>query len=365
MSGKKCVFVTGGAGYIGSHTVVDLLQSGFDVVAIDNFANSVNGNNDEAVSLERVEKITGQKATFYKCDLLDKQHLKSIFSQHRIDCVIHFAAMKAVGESMKAPLLYYKNNVVGTIHLLEVMKSHHIFNLVFSSSCCVYGTPHYLPIKEDHPTGHVTNVYGRTKYLIEEMLSDLCNAEKEWNIISLRYFNPVGAHPSGLIGEDPTKPFTNLMPYIAQVAIGRKPLLTIFGGDYDTKDGTGVRDYIHVMDLASGHVAALNKLFVGQLNYKVYNLGTGKGITVLELVSAFEKASGHKVPYKIEPRRLGDITSMYADSSLAEKELNWKATYDLDKMCEDFWHWQSSNPDGYRTANRNGTSCNGDTNGGH
>jgi len=229
------------------------------------------------------------------------------------------------------------------------MKENNVQDLVFSSSCCVYGNPQYLPITESHPIGEVTSVYGRTKYLIEEMLSDICHADPKWNVISLRYFNPVGAHPSGLIGEDPTKAFTNLMPYMAQVAIGKKPELTIFGGDYETVDGTGVRDYIHVMDLATGHVAALKKLRDTSSAYKVYNLGTGNGISVLQLIQAFEKASGCKVPYKIMERRSGDIAAMYADSTFAEKELGWKAVHNLDKMCEDFWRWQTMNPNGYRT----------------
>lgn len=350
--------------------MVELLDAGYEVIAVDNFANSVPGGEGDAPSLKRAEEITGQKVTFYACDLLDKDSLNRIFDQHNIDFVIHFAAMKAVGESMQAPLLYYKNNVVGTINLLEVMKSHEVYNMVFSSSCCVYGNPKYLPITEDHPIGDVTSVYGRTKYLIEEMLSDLCHAEKMWNVISLRYFNPVGAHSSGRIGEDPTKAFTNLMPYMAQVAIGKKADLTIFGGDYETSDGTGVRDYIHIMDLATGHVAALNKLREGNSRYKVYNLGTGNGISVLQLVKAFEKASGCKIPYKILERRPGDIAAMYANSTLAEKELGWAARYDLDKMCEDFWRWQSLNPNGYRTspakqsiANGKSLCVNGEANG--
>uniref|UniRef100_A0A646QIE8 UDP-glucose 4-epimerase n=1 Tax=Hemiscolopendra marginata TaxID=943146 RepID=A0A646QIE8_9MYRI len=365
MSGN-CIFVTGGAGYIGSHCVVELLQSGYEVVVIDNFVNSVNGKDGHAPSLQRVEQLTNKKLSFYKCDLLDKGNLNTIFDKHSIDCVIHFASIKAVGESMQVPLDYYKNNVVGTLNLLEVMKSHGVYNIIFSSSCCVYGTPQYLPINESHPTGNVTSVYGRTKYLIEKMLSDLCIAEKQWNVIALRYFNPVGAHPSGMIGEDPTKAFTNLMPYIAQVAVGRKPTLTIFGGDYDTVDGTGVRDYIHIMDLASGHVAAMKKLKDGDIHFKVYNLGTGKGVSVLQLIAAFENASGHKVPYEIEPRRIGDIDSMYADCTLAEQELNWKANYDLNQMCEDFWRWQSTNPLGYRTSEDekiNGKEVNGGING--
>ncbi|RZF44948.1 hypothetical protein LSTR_LSTR001909 [Laodelphax striatellus] len=348
MTKWKNIFVTGGAGYIGSHCIVELQNAGYNVIAIDNFANSVNGSKDEAPSLRRVEQITEKPVTFYKCDLLDKEKLIEIFEKHQIDCVIHFAAMKAVGESMQIPLFYYKNNIIGAINLLEVMKQFNCHQLVFSSSCTVYGNPQFLPITETHPTGNVTNVYGRTKLFIEEMLRDLVHAEKNWNIISLRYFNPVGAHPSGLIGEDPTKAFTNLMPYIAQVAIGNKPHLTIFGGDYDTVDGTGVRDYIHVMDLASGHVAALEKLKKTHLKLQAYNLGTGRGVSVLELVKTFETVTKTKVPYNIEDRREGDIVSMYANTELAEKELEWKAKYTIEQMCEDFWRWQTMNPNGYR-----------------
>lgn len=346
--------MTGGAGYIGSHCIVELLEAGYQVVAVDNFANSVNGEQGEAPSLKRVEQITGKTVTFYQCDLLDKPQLEQIFRKHTIDCVIHFAAMKAVGESMQVPLLYYKNNLVGTINLLEVMKAHGCYQLVFSSSCTVYGNPDVLPITEEHPTGNVTNVYGRTKYFIEEMLKDISAAEKNWNIISLRYFNPVGAHSSGLIGEDPTKAFTNLMPYMAQVAIGNKSSLTIFGGDYDTVDGTGVRDYIHVMDLASGHVAALNKLKNEHLRLRTYNLGTGEGISVLQLLRTFEAVTKTMVPFEIQARRTGDIVSMYANTSLAERELGWKSKYSLENMCEDFWRWQTMNPDGYRGSIKNG-----------
>ncbi|CAL8123438.1 unnamed protein product [Orchesella dallaii] len=268
MAGKT-VFVTGGAGYIGSHCCVELLEAGYNVVAVDNFANSVE-DDGVATALKRVEKITGKPVTFYKCDLLDRERVMKIFDQHKIDCVIHFAALKAVGESMQLPLQYYKNNLIGTINLLEAMKSTNCFDLVFSSSCCVYGDPEFLPITEEHPTGNVTNVYGRTKYFIEEMLKDLSKSDPKWNIISLRYFNPVGAHPSGLIGEDPTKEVQNVMPFIASVALGKKPHVTIFGNDYNTPDGTGVRDYIHIMDLASGHVAALKKLQTTKdLQYKV------------------------------------------------------------------------------------------------
>ncbi|XP_015592485.1 UDP-glucose 4-epimerase isoform X2 [Cephus cinctus] len=257
---------------------------------------------------------------------------------------------------MQIPLHYYRNNIIGAINLLEVMKAAGCFQLVFSSSCTVYGEPAHLPIKENHPTGNITNVYGRTKYFIEEMLKDISRAEEKWNIIVLRYFNPVGAHISGLIGEDPTKPFTNLMPYIAQVAVGHKSELTIFGGDYPTKDGTGIRDYIHVMDLASGHVSALDALRKQHVRLKIYNLGTGKGVSVLELIKTFEKVTGTKVPYVIQDRRDGDIVSMYADTSLARKELGWQSKYDVNQMCKDFWRWQSTNPHGYRSSLQNGTT---------
>ncbi|XP_042901512.1 UDP-glucose 4-epimerase isoform X2 [Parasteatoda tepidariorum] len=353
MNSKKSVFVTGGAGFIGSHTVIELLQAGYEVIVIDNFVNAVLGQKGEAPSLQRAEQITGEKITFYECDLMDKARLSSIFSQHKIDFVIHFAAVKAVGESMQKPLFYYKNNVVSTIYLLEVMKEYGVYNMVFSSSCVVYGNPQYLPIDEAHPTGNVTNVYGRTKYAVEQMLEDICRAEKQWNIISLRYFNPVGAHPSGLVGEDPTRPFTNLMPFIGQVATGKKDELVIYGSDYDTVDGTGVRDFIHVMDLATGHVAALKKLEKNS-RYKVYNLGTGQGVTVAQLVECFEKVSGKKVPFRLADRRRGDIPAIWGDNGLAEKELGWKAEYGLKEMCEDYWRWQTLNPEGYRSKPHNG-----------
>lgn len=346
----KTILVTGGAGYIGSHCVVDLVQAGHEVVAIDNFANAV-GDDEGSPALRRVEEITGKKVTFYKADLLDKAQIRDIFDKHPIDCVIHFAALKAVGESMQQPLLYYQNNLLGMLNLLEIMRSHNCFQMVFSSSCTVYGEPKHLPITEDHPTGSITNVYGRTKYFIEEMLKDLSAADKRWNIISLRYFNPVGAHPSGLIGEDPTKEFTNLMPFMAQVALGKKPVLTVFGNDYQTPDGTGVRDYIHVMDLASGHVAALNLLSQNHVGLKVYNLGTGRGVSVKELVEVFEKVTNTKVPLKYEARRLGDITAMWADATLAKNELNWVTKHTIEEMCTDFWRWQTMNPDGYPKNN--------------
>ncbi|XP_073953882.1 UDP-glucose 4-epimerase-like isoform X2 [Choristoneura fumiferana] len=346
----KTILVTGGAGYIGSHCVVDLVNAGHEVVAIDNFANAV-GDDEGSPALRRVEEITGKKVTFYKADLLNKSQIGDIFDKHPIDCVIHFAALKAVGESMQQPLLYYQNNLLGMLNLLEIMRSHNCFQMVFSSSCTVYGEPKHLPITEDHPTGNITNVYGRTKYFIEEMLKDLSIADKRWNIISLRYFNPVGAHPSGLIGEDPTKEFTNLMPFMAQVALGKKPVLTVFGNDYQTPDGTGVRDYIHVMDLASGHVAALNLLSENHVGLKVYNLGTGRGVSVKELVEVFEKVTSTKIPLQYEARRLGDITAMWADATLAKNELHWVTKHTIEEMCTDFWRWQTMNPDGYPKKN--------------
>ncbi|XP_063700947.1 UDP-glucose 4-epimerase-like [Culicoides brevitarsis] len=353
MSGT--VLVTGGAGYIGSHCVVSLLEAGFEVVALDNFSNSVNTAKNESVALKRVEEITGKKVTFYKCDLLNEGEVEEIFKNHVIDSVIHFAAVKAVGESMIKPLSYYKNNMIGMINLLEIMKKYNVFKLVFSSSCTVYGEPEKLPITEDCFTGkNITNVYGRTKFFIEEMLRDISVAESNWKIISLRYFNPVGAHQSGRIGEDPTKEFANIMPYLSHVALGKKRELTIFGNDYDTPDGTGVRDYIHVMDLADGHVAALQKLTTMENCIKFYNLGTGRGVSVMELVKTFERVNNVQVPYRIEARRLGDISVMYADPTLARTELGWSARFTIDEMCRDFWKWQTMNPQGYRSEIING-----------
>uniref|UniRef100_A0A8D8YRF5 UDP-glucose 4-epimerase n=2 Tax=Cacopsylla melanoneura TaxID=428564 RepID=A0A8D8YRF5_9HEMI len=344
----QTVLVTGGAGYIGSHCIVELLNANYRVVAIDNFVNSVHIG-ETPCSIRAVEQFTGKSVEFYNVDLVNKNKLSEIFAKHDIDCVIHFAAVKAVGESMQEPLMYYKNNLIATINLLEVMKSHGCYQLVFSSSCTVYGEPQFLPITEAHPTGNITNVYGKTKHFIEEMLKDLSKAHKEWNIISLRYFNPVGAHPSGRIGEDPTKSFTNIMPYLAQVAIGRQSTFTVFGGDYDTEDGTGIRDYIHVMDLAVGHVAALNKLQEQHVRIKFYNLGTGRGTSVLSLLKTFEKVTGKSIHYTVEKRREGDIVSMFANTELAKKELGWEAKRNVDTMCEDFWRWQTMNPQGYKT----------------
>ncbi|MEX0845497.1 MAG: UDP-glucose 4-epimerase GalE [Balneolaceae bacterium] len=335
------VLVTGGAGYIGSHTVLELLNEGHDVIVIDNLSNS----SEEA--LNRVKKITGKDLTFYNEDLLNKKAVEHIFSENNIDSVIHFAGYKAVGESVAKPLKYYDNNITSTLYLCEVMKTHGIKNIVFSSSATVYGDPDNVPITEDFPLS-ATNPYGRTKLFIEYILKDLHIADESWNIALLRYFNPVGAHKSGLIGEDPNDIPNNLMPYVSQVAVGKLKELSVFGDDYPTHDGTGVRDYIHVVDLAIGHLKALEKLNSNP-GLVLYNLGTGHGSSVLDMVKAFEKASGEKIPYKITERRPGDIAECYADPAKAERELGWKATRDIDEMCEDTWRWQSQNPDGYKS----------------
>lgn len=331
--------MTGGAGYIGSHTVLELLNEGQEVIVVDNLSNS----SQEA--LKRVQKITDKELTFYEEDLLNKKALDKIFSSHNIDSVIHFAGYKAVGESVSKPLKYYDNNITSTLYLCELMKKHGVRNIVFSSSATVYGDPHEVPITEDFPLS-ATNPYGRTKLFIEYILKDLHIADDSWNIALLRYFNPVGAHKSGLIGEDPNDIPNNLMPYVSQVAVGKLKELSVFGDDYPTPDGTGVRDYIHVVDLAIGHLKALEKLNTNP-GLVIYNLGTGAGSSVLDMVKAFEKASGKKVPYKITPRRPGDIAACYADSSRAEKELGWSAKRGIDEMCRDAWKWQSQNPNGY------------------
>lgn len=335
------LLITGGAGYIGSHTCVEILNSGYEVVVIDNLINS------KEESLKRVEKITGKKFKFYKCDLIDKAFLKKIFDNEKFDAVIHFAGLKAVGESAKIPLKYYSNNITGSLNLFEVMQEKNVKNLVFSSSATVYGIPEKVPIDENFPLS-VTNPYGRTKLMIEEILKDIYNSDNSWKIILLRYFNPVGAHESGLIGEDPNGIPNNLMPYIAQVASGKLFELKIFGNDYPTRDGTGVRDYIHVCDLAKGHLKALEKIFKIEKGIFVYNLGTGKGFSVLEMIDAFEKASGKKINYKIVERRDGDVAECYANTELAEKDLNWKAEKNIFEMCKDLWNWQLKNPNGYR-----------------
>ena len=334
------VLLTGGAGYIGSHTCVVLLENGYDVVVVDNLCNS------SQESLRRVEKITGQPVAFYRSDLRDETAMNDIFRRHSIDAVIHFAGLKSVAESVDQPLAYYENNINSTLVLCAVMQKHEVKNFVFSSSATVYGNPETVPIDENAPV-RPFNPYGRTKLFIEEILKDLYAADNSWNIALLRYFNPVGAHESGRIGEDPADIPNNLMPYISQVAVGKLPELQVFGNDYDTPDGTGVRDYIHVVDLAHGHLKALKKSKTGP-GLVTYNLGTGKGYSVLEVVTAFEKACGKKIPYKIVGRRSGDIGTCYADPSLAEKELSWKARLGIDAMCADAWRWQSGNADGYR-----------------
>ena len=337
------ILVTGGAGYIGSHTVVELLQAGHDVLVYDNFCNS------SVESLKRVTKITGKDVTCVEGDVRDGELLERIFAENDISAVVHFAGLKAVGESVAKPLEYYENNFTGTMILLQVMAAHNVKRIVFSSSATVYGDPASVPIREDFPTGNTTNPYGTSKYMVERMLADLCLADPEWSAIVLRYFNPVGAHDSGQIGEDPNDIPNNLLPYIAQVAVGRLPQLSVYGDDYPTNDGTGVRDYIHVVDLALGHLAALEKLQAAK-GFEAVNLGTGNGYSVLEMVQAFEKASGRSVPYQIVPRRPGDIAVCYADPAYARESLGWTAQRDLATMMADAWRWQSQNPNGYKGA---------------
>lgn len=334
------ILVTGGSGYIGSHTVVELIGAGYDVVVCDNLSNS------SEKSLDRVAQITGKKVPFYKADIRDRDAMNAIFDKEDITAVIHFAGLKAVGESVSKPLEYYDNNINGTLVLVDVMAKHGVKNLIFSSSATVYGAPAFIPITEECPKGQCTNPYGWTKSMLEQILSDIQFADKEWNVILLRYFNPIGAHKSGLIGENPNGIPNNLMPYVTQVAIGKRPELGVFGNDYDTPDGTGVRDYIHVVDLAQGHVKALKKI-EDKAGLKIYNLGTGNGYSVLDIVKNFEAATGVKVPYSIKPRRPGDIATCYANADLAEKELGWKAQNGILEMCEDAWRWQKNNPNGY------------------
>ncbi|MGQ8364632.1 UDP-glucose 4-epimerase GalE [Glaciecola sp. 1036] len=336
----KSILVTGGSGYIGSHTVLQLLEENYNVIVLDNLSNS------SLESLRRVEEITGKKPEFIEGDIRDEGALSAIFKQHSIDAVIHFAGLKAVGESVAKPILYYENNVYGTLNLCKVMQSHGCKNIVFSSSATVYGDPIELPLHEKLPTGKPTNPYGQSKLMVELILEDVYKADSEWNIVLLRYFNPVGAHPSGKIGEDPNGIPNNLMPYITQVATGKLECLSVFGDDYDTPDGTGVRDYIHVEDLANGHLKALAKI---EQNAGLFtcNLGTGQGYSVLDMIKAFEAASGQKINYKIAPRRNGDVASCYADPTLAAQELDWKAEKGLQDMCEDSWRWQSNNPTGF------------------
>ncbi|KAL3498998.1 hypothetical protein ACH5RR_041730 [Cinchona calisaya] len=337
------ILVTGGAGYIGSHTVLQLLLGGYKTVVVDNLDNSSD------IALNRVRELAAQHGSnlvFHKMDLRDKATLDSLFAAEKFHAVIHFAGLKAVGESVQKPLMYYNNNLIGTITLLEVMAAHGCKKLVFSSSATVYGWPKEVPCTEEFPLCAV-NPYGRTKLFIEEICRDIYGSDSEWKIILLRYFNPVGGHPSGYIGEDPRGIPNNLMPFVQQVAVGRRPALTVFGNDYSTEDGTGVRDYIHVVDLADGHIAAVNKLSDPSIGCEVYNLGTGKGTSVLEMVAAFEKASGKKIPLVMAGRRPGDAEIVYASTKKAEQELNWKAKYGIEEMCRDQWNWASKNPYGY------------------
>ena len=336
------ILVTGGAGYIGSHTCLELLKAGYEVVVADNLCNS----SEEAV--RRVEKIAGKPVKFYQADILDREALNKIFDTEEIDSVIHFAGLEAVGESVAKPLEYYHNNITGTLILCDVMRNHGVKNIVFSSSATVYGDPAFVPITEDCPKGQITNPYGQTKSMLEQILTDFHVADPEWNVVLLRYFNPIGAHESGLIGEDPKGIPNNLVPYIAQVAVGKLQCLGVFGNDYPTHDGTGVRDYIHVVDLAVGHVKALKKI-EEKAGVCIYNLGTGKGYSVLDVVKAYEKACGREIKYEIKPRRPGDIATCYADASKAREELGWEAERGIEEMCADSWRWQSANPDGYRS----------------
>ena len=334
------ILCTGGAGYIGSHTCVELLNEGYDVVVLDNLSNS------SEESLRRVEQITGKSVRFYKADILDVDALNKVFDAENIDAVIHFAGLKAVGESVEKPLLYYQNNIAGTVNLCNVMSAHGVKNIIFSSSATVYGDPAFIPITEECPKGSPTNPYGWSKSMLEQILMDVQTSDPEWNVVLLRYFNPIGAHESGLIGEDPKGIPNNLVPYIAQVAVGKRAALGVFGNDYDTPDGTGVRDYIHVVDLARGHVKALAKLEPGT-GVSIYNLGTGNGYSVLEVLHAYEAACGKELPYEIKPRRAGDIATCYCQATKALNELGWKAEKTIADMCADSWRWQSNNPDGY------------------
>ncbi len=334
------ILVTGGAGFIGSHTCVELLNAGYEIVVMDNFYNS----NPE--SLNRIKKITGKDFKFYEADIRDREALDKIFSENEIEAVIHFAGLKAVGESCRKPLEYYENNIGGTVTLCEAMRDAGCKKIVFSSSATVYGGENQSPLTENMKIGGTTNPYGTTKYMIELILQDIYASDNDWSITVLRYFNPIGAHESGMIGENPNGIPNNLMPYVTQVAIGKLPQLSVFGDDYDTHDGTGVRDYIHVVDLALGHIKAVEKVLSGS-GINVYNLGTGTGYSVLDIVKAFEKASGRKINYKIAPRRDGDLATCYSDPSKAFTELGWKAERNLDKMCEDSWRWQKNNPNGF------------------
>ncbi|MCH3967631.1 MAG: UDP-glucose 4-epimerase GalE [Atopobiaceae bacterium] len=346
-SEDTCVLVTGGAGFIGSHTVVELLQNGYHAVIVDDLSNS----SEKAV--DRIKQIVGPEAaknlTFYQADVNDRAKLEEVFSENAIDRVIHFAGFKAVGESVTKPIEYYANNLGNTLTLVDVMREHGCKSIIFSSSSTVYGDPDSLPLTEESPKKPATNPYGWTKWMIEQILTDLYTADPEWDVVLLRYFNPIGAHESGLMGEDPKGIPNNLVPYVAQVAIGKREYVRVYGDDYPTPDGTGVRDYIHVMDLASGHVAALAWMN-GKAGVEIFNLGTGKGSSVLEVIKAFSKACGKDLPYKIEPRRAGDIAENYGNCDKAAREMGWHARYDIDDMCRDSWNWQQKNPDGYATA---------------
>ena len=336
------ILVTGGAGYIGSHTCVELLNAGYDVVIIDNLYNS----NQKAV--DRIEEITGKKVKFYPDDMMDRAAVKRVFDENKIDAVIHFAGLKAVGESVHKPIEYYRTNIGSTLNLIDEMRAHGCKNIIFSSSATVYGDPAEIPITENCPKGTCTNPYGWTKWMQEQILTDIHTADPEWNVILLRYFNPIGAHKSGLIGEDPKGIPNNLLPYVAQVAIGKLPEINVFGNDYDTPDGTGVRDYIHVVDLARGHVKAIER-FAKKDGVFICNLGTGHGYSVLDVIHAFEKACGKELPYVIRERRPGDIATCYSSPAKAEKELGWTAEFDLEDMCRDSWNWQQKNPNGYNS----------------
>ncbi len=335
------ILVTGGTGFIGSHTVVELLNCGHEVVVIDNLSNS------NAIVLNRIFEITGKNVDFYNIDIRNYDDLDELFQEHAFDCCIHFAGLKAVGESVEKPILYYDNNVVGTLNLLKIMGKNNCKNIIFSSSATVYGTPEKMPITENEKISNATNPYGQSKIIIEGILNDLYKADNEWNIVLLRYFNPIGAHKSSKIGENPFGVPNNLMPYVTQVAIGKREFLNIFGNDYDTKDGTCIRDYIHVVDLAKGHVCALKNIMANK-GLSVYNLGTGKGYSVLDVVQTFERVNGVKIPYKFAPRRDGDVMINFADATKAKQELGWVAENSLDDMCKDAWNWQKNNPDGFR-----------------
>lgn len=342
-----CVLVTGGAGFIGSHTVVQLLEGGYQVVIVDDLSNS------SAVAVDRVKTIVGDEAaknlTFYEANVLDRDAMNKIFDTHQIDRVIHFAGFKAVGESVSKPVEYYHNNIENTLVLIDVMRSHGCKSIIFSSSSTVYGDPNNPPVTEEDPKKPATNPYGWTKWMIEQILMDVHTADPEWDVVLLRYFNPIGAHPSGLIGEDPKGIPNNLVPYVAQVAVGKLEAVQVFGNDYPTPDGTGVRDYIHVVDLARGHVAAIKKL-EQKPGLFICNLGTGHGYSVLDVINAFSKACGKEIPYVIDPRRPGDIAECWCDPSKAKRELGWEAQYGIEEMCAHSWNWQSHNPDGYKTA---------------